>query len=270
MWEGYDCNAVQASDDEVRERTGADYSSNIRLVMLAQSEDGESEDAMSAMSELVGSNRGLVKKIALKFRDRGVELEDLMQIGTIGMIKAVRSFDMSRGTCFSTYAVPLIFGEIRRYLRDDGAIKVGRYYKRLGAAAMSCKNRIFADEGREPRVSEIAEELCVSVEDVAIAIDALSPIASLSDSAYGEDDGVELGATIADEDSLYESERIIDKLALSEAIGRMPTQWQRIVTMRYYRGMTQQQVAELLGLSQVKISREEKKILAHLRECLTV
>ncbi len=266
MWERYDGNAVQAPEYEVSSRASTDYSSNIELVTLAQSDGGESREAMAAMEEIIENNVGLVKKIALRFRDRGVELEDLMQIGTIGMIKAVRSFDVSRGNCFSTYAVPLIFGEIRRYMRDEGPIKVGRYYKRLGAAVMSCKSRILADEGREAHLSEIAEELGVSAEEVAMAIDAVSPLVSLSDNAYGEDDGVELGSTLADEDSLYETQRIIDRLALAEAIGSMPKEWQRIVTLRYYRGMTQQQVADVLGLSQVKISREEKKILAALRE----
>ena len=124
-----------------------DYSLNTELILRAQSEGGESEDAMEALSAIIELNKGLVKKIVLRFKDRGVEEEDLMQIGTIGMIKAVRSFDSDRGTCFSTYAVPLIFGEIRRYLRDEGPIKVGRNYKRLGAAVMNCKNRILAEVG---------------------------------------------------------------------------------------------------------------------------
>ncbi len=262
MWEGYDGNAVQAPEYEV----GTGYSSNLELIAVAQSGDGESEEAMAATARLIENNVGLVKKIALRFRDRGVELEDLMQIGTIGMIKAIRSFDMGRGTCFSTYAVPLIFGEIRRHMRDEGAIKVGRQYKRLGAAAINLRNRILSEEGREARISEIAELLGESVEDVAMAIDATSPIASLSDLAYGDDEGVELEATLADEDSLDEAQRIIDKLALAEAIRSMPQTWQKIVVLRYYRNMTQQQVASRLSLSQVKVSREEKKILAYLRE----
>jgi len=265
MWEGYDGNAVQTPEYEVNVQQG-DYSSNIELVMLAQSDDGESDAAMDAMSRLVENNKGLVKKIALRFRDRGVELEDLMQIGTIGMIKAVRSFDVSRGNCFSTYAVPLIFGEIRRHMRDDGPIKVGRYFKKLGATAINLKNRILAEEGREARISEIAELLGESAEDVAMAMDATSPVVSLSELVYGDEDGVELEATLSDEDSLYETQRIMDKLALAEAIRSMTPTWQKIVVLRYYRNMTQQQVAVRLGLTQVKVSREEKKILAYLRE----
>ncbi|MBO5203202.1 MAG: sigma-70 family RNA polymerase sigma factor [Clostridia bacterium] len=242
------------------------YSANIELIRAAQSEGGESEAAMRATAELLELNKGLLKKIVMRFRDRGVELEDLMQIGTIGMIKAIRSFDLERGTCFSTYAVPLIFGEIRRHIRDEGPIKVGRYYKRLGAELMNCKNRILTEEGRDAHVSELAALCGVSAEEAAMAMDALSPIASLSDSAYGDEEGVELEATIADEEASTESERLIDKIALSQAIGEMPALWQQIVTFRYYRGMTQQQVAAALGVTQVKVSREEKKILEHLRE----
>ena len=268
MWEGYDSNAVQATEHEVTRKSA--YSLNAELIAAAQADGGESDEAMEALSRLVENNMGLVRKIALRFRDRGVELEDLMQIGTIGMIKAVRSFDASRGNCFSTYAVPLIFGEIRRHMRDDGPIKVGRYYKRLGAAALNLRSRILTEEGREAHVSEIAEQLGVSTEEVAVAIDSASPIVSLSDSAYTDEDGVSLESTLADEDSLDEAQRIIDKLALAAAIRYMPQNWQSIVALRYYRGMTQQEVAARLGLSQVKVSREEKKILAYLRKSLSV
>ena len=264
-------NAVQAAERTMSSEQGTEtvkngYSINTELIREAQREGGESEAAMRATSELLELNKGLLKKIVMRFRDRGVELDDLMQIGTIGMIKAIRSFDLERGTCFSTYAVPLIFGEIRRHIRDEGPIKVGRYYKRLGAELMNHKNRILAEEGREARVSELAMLCGVGAEEAAMALDALSPIASLSDSAYGDDEGVELEATIADEESSSESERIIDKIAISQAIEAMPPLWRQIVTFRYYRDMTQQQVAATLGLTQVKISREEKKIMEHLRE----
>ncbi len=266
-------NAVQAAERTMSSGLGTEtakngYSINTELIREAQREGGESETAMRATSELLELNKGLLKKIVMRFRDRGVELDDLMQIGTIGMIKAIRSFDLERGTCFSTYAVPLIFGEIRRHIRDEGPIKVGRYYKRLGAELMNHKNRILAEEGREARVSELAMLCGVGAEEAAMALDALSPIASLSDSAYGDDEGVELEATIADEESSSESERIIDKIAISQAIEAMPPLWRQIVTFRYYRDMTQQQVAAALGLTQVKISREEKKIMEHLRECM--
>jgi RNA polymerase sporulation-specific sigma factor len=266
MWEGYDGNAVQTADGEISTgNSPTDFSDNIELIAIAQSDDGESARAVAATTRLIENNTGLVKKIALRFVGRGVEIEDLEQIGTIGMIKAIRSFDASRGTCFSTYAVPLIFGEIRRHMRDEGPIKIGRYYKRLGAAAVNYKNRVLADEGREVRVSEIADVLGVSAEEVAVAMGATSPIASLSDSAYGDEDGVTLESTLADED---EVQSMVDRLALAEAIKTMPKTWRQIVTFRYYRGMTQQEVARLLGITQVKVSREEKKILEYLREKL--
>lgn len=218
----------------------------------------------AACETLVIENTALVKSIALKFRDRGTELEDLMQIGTIGMLKAIRSFDMERGTAFSTYAVPLIVGEIRRHLRDDGLIRVSRGYKRTGIAIMREKNRIMTEEGREAGVSELAEIVGVSVEEAAISLDAVSPITSLSDNVYGEDSKT-YDAMIPDRAAADEFENINDRIALGLAIAKMPPDWRKIVLLRYYRDMTQQEVANLMGLSQVKVSREEKKIITFLR-----
>ena len=244
--------------------TEREYSENRRLIALAQGEDPIASE--NATAELLRINTGLVRSIALRFRDRGVEQEDLMQIGIMGMIKAIRSFDLERGTCFSTYAVPLIFGELRRHMRDEGPIKVGRYYKQLGTALMNAKHRIMAEEGREPHIGELAALCEVSAEEAAMALESMSPLVSLSDSAFGEEEGVELGSILPDEESSSEIERLCDRIALGQAVSRMPQQWQKIVTFRFYRNKTQQQTAELLGLTQVKVSREEKKILAFLRE----
>ncbi len=222
----------------------------------------------SAEAILVEENLGLVRRIARRFLDRGTEYEDLVQIGTIGMIKAIRSFSLERGTAFSTYAVPLIIGEIRRHLRDDGPIKVSRIYKKQGIALMHEKNRMIAQEGRDPGIAELAARCGVSAPEAAIALDSISPITSLSDFVYGED-SVTYEAVIADADSEDESEKICDRVALAQCIKRLPQLWQKIVLMRYYRNMTQQQTAAVLGLTQVKISREEKKILAFLREELS-
>ena len=156
------------------------YRQNNELIALAQEGD------TSAESELIELNSGLVRTIAFRFRGRGTELEDLIQIGTIGMIKAIRSFALERGTAFSTYAVPLIVGEIRRHLRDDGMIRVSRSYKKLGAQLMRARSEIVAEEQREPSVRELAERCGVSVEEAAISLDAISPIVSLSDFVYGE------------------------------------------------------------------------------------
>lgn len=235
---------------------------NLLLLERVRAGDEKAEE------ELVRDNLGLVRKIALRFLDRGTEYEDLVQIGSIGMLKAIRSFSLERGTAFSTYAVPLIVGEIRRHLRDSGPIKVSRIYKRQGLALMHEKNRIQTGEGREAGIAELAERCGVSVEEAAISLDALSPIVSLSDYVYGEDT-VTVEGVLSDEESERESERICDRVAISQSINRMPPLWRQIVILRYYRNQTQQQVADLLSLTQVKVSREEKKILAFLREELS-
>ena len=235
------------------------YAGNARLIEEAQAGDE------AAMERLIVLNMGLVRSLAVRFKDRGTEMEDLIQIGTIGMIKAIRSFDLARGTTFSTYAVPLIVGEIRRHLRDDGMIKVSRTYRRIGVALMNAQNRIRSEEGRDPTVGELAELCDISPEEAAIALDAIAPVSSLSETVYGEE-GITLEGTIADEDN--DIEKLSDKIALNQAISRMQPLWQKIVLLRYYRDMTQQQTADRLGLSQVKVSREEKKIMAFLREQL--
>ncbi len=231
---------------------------NRELIIKAQSGDE------SAAETLIIENTALVKSIALKFRDRGTELEDLMQIGMIGMLKAINSFQLERGTAFSTYAVPLIVGEIRRHLRDDGLIRVSRGYKRTGITIMREKNRIMTEEGRDAGIAELAQFAGVSVEEAAVALDAVSPVSSLSDNVYGEDSKT-LDSMIPDRESAEELENLTDRLSLGQAINKMPIEWRKIVLLRYYRDMTQQEVAQRLGLSQVKVSREEKKIMAFMR-----
>ena len=251
-------NREQLGDGVVADVRDERFIRNRELICRAQSGDE------SATEALIIENVALVKSIALKFRDRGTEFEDLMQIGTIGMIKAIRSFDSSRGTAFSTYAVPLIVGEIRRHLRDDGLIRVSRGYKRTGMIIMREKNRIMTEEGREASVGELATLAGVSAEEAAIAIDAVSPISSLSDNVYGEDSKT-LDNMIPDREAMDEFENLNDRIALTQAINKMPPDWRKIVLLRYYKDMTQQQVANLMGLSQVKVSREEKKIMSFLR-----
>ena len=221
-----------------------------------------------AESLLVEENMGLVRTVVLRFLGRGTEYDDLMQIGTIGMIKAIRSFSPAFGARFSTYAVPLIVGEIRRHLRDDGPIKVSRIYRKQGIALMREKNRILTEEGREPGIAELAELCSLSREEAAISLDALSPIASLSESIHDEDGGLTLEGTLSDEDSEQETERICDRVAIAQSIGKLPPLWRKIVLLRYFRNMTQQETARELGLSQVKVSREEKKILQNMRLAL--
>ena len=238
------------------------FAQNITLITRAQSGDE------AAMEKLVMDNMGLVRTVAVKFRDRGTEFEDLMQIGTMGMIKAIHSFDTTRGTAFSTYAVPLIVGEIRRHLRDDGLIRVSRGTRHTGMLLMRERARIAAEEGREATVGELASLVGVSVEDAAMALEAMSPVSSLSDNAFGED-SPELGAVIPDRTDADEMARQVDRIALAQVIAQLPPDWKKIILLRYYRDMTQQQVADLLGLTQVKVSREEKKIMAFMRERLS-
>lgn len=248
-------NDIESNEEEARAER---FIRNRNLITRAQGGDEQAAEA------LIVENTALVKSIALKFRDRGTELEDLIQIGTIGMLKAIKSFDVERGTAFSTYAVPLIVGEIRRHLRDDGLIRVSRGYKRTGISIMREKNRIMTEEGREAGIGELAAAVGISVEEAAVAIEAVSPITSLSDNVFGEESKT-YDAMIPDRESADEFENLNDKISLSQAIGKMPSDWQKIVLLRYYRDMTQQQVASIMGLSQVKISREEKKIMVFLR-----
>ena len=237
------------------------YAKNRELIQTAQS--GENAASLAAMEELICNNTGLVRSIAVRFQDRGTELEDLIQIGTLGMIKAIRSFDLSRETTFSTYAVPLIIGEIRRHLRDDGLIKISRGQRKLGMELMNVRNHILTVEGREPRIDELAQLCGVTAEEAAIAIDAVAPISSLSESIGNDDSVLTLESRIAVEDN--EIERLSDSIALEEAMAKLSPLWKKIVLLRYYRNLTQQETAMRLGLSQVKVSREEKKIMAFLR-----
>ena len=208
-----------------------------------------------------------MNSIAMRFYGRGTDIEDLVELGNIGLLKAIRTFDESRNCAFSTYAVPLIFGEIRRFLRDDGPIKVSRAQKRLGAMLMAEKERLQKEGAEDIHISLLAQKCNVTVEEAAEALDAISPISSLSECVYGDEEGMTLEGTLYDED---ENERMLDRLALSVAIDKLPELRKKIILLRYYRNFSQQQTAAALGLTQVKVSREEKKILAFFREELSV
>lgn len=221
------------------------------------------EGDSKALETLVLENTGLVKNIARRFYGRGTEYEDLVQIGTIGMIKAAKSFDAGRGTVFSTYAVPLIIGEIRRFLRDDGIIKVSRDVRKKGSVILHAKEEFQKENLRDPKISELAEICGFSEEEVIYALDASGPVASLQESIGGEDSATIEEVTASDTNEI---EAVIDNIALREAISHLPEMQQRIVHLRFFKELSQQQTAELLGLTQVKISREEKKIFAFLRK----
>lgn len=231
---------------------------NLTLIKDAQAGD------RAAMDKLIAQNMGLVKNVARRFIGRGVEYEDLVQIGTIGMLKAARSFDLSFGTVFSTYAVPLIIGEIRRFLRDDGMIKVSRDLRKKGTVIMKAKEDFAKEHGREPKLSELAAVCAMSAEDIAYALDAVCPVYSLQDTIGNDEDGATLeSVTPANENVI---EEMTDKLALAEAISKLDPRSRQIVKLRFYRDLSQQQTADILGITQVKVSREEKKIFEFLRK----
>ena len=235
------------------------YADNPRLLALAQAGDEK------ALSDLVKNNVGLVRSVAARFPARGYDREELVAVGHLGLLKAIRTFDPARGCTFSTYAVPLIFGEIRRFLRDDGPIKVSREQKRLAALLYAERERAAA-KGEDLRLSELAGRVGVTPEEAADALDALSPIRSLSEYAYSDGEGPTLESTLSDDG---ENERVFDRIALSAAIDRLPAQRKKIILLRYYRDLSQQKVADLLGLSQVKVSREEKRAVEALRRELS-
>lgn len=241
----------------------ADYKNNADLLIRIQNGDKEAE------TELLFANTGLIRSIAMRFRERaaethGCDFEDLMQIGSIGMIKAMKSFDPSYGTAFSTYAVPLIIGEIKRFLRDDGPVKVSRTAKKLGAVLMKTREEFRLANNREPTVDELAVICGASREDICSALLCLKPVCSFSDTV--NDDGVELGELIPSEDDRIEN--MCDRIALREAVDSLPAVWREIIVLRYFKEYSQQRTAEILGITQVKVSREEKKIFKKLKTML--
>ncbi len=215
----------------------------------------------NALSLIIETNLGLVKSIAIRFKDRGVEMEDIIQIGTIGMIKAVRNFDFSFGTKFSTYAVPLIMGEIKKFLRDDGLIKVSRETKRRAVLLLKEKERIFTETGVEPTIKAVADAVGITPEEAAEALESANETVSLSDT---------LGETpvenLVGEDNTPE---IIERLALRQAVESLDAEERNLIYYRYYKGYSQSKTALIFGVTQVKISRTEKKIIEKLKKALT-
>ncbi len=211
-----------------------------------------------ALETFVDENTGLVRSIALRFVGRGVDYEDLCQIGHIGMIKAINNFDISRGFAFSTYAVPLIIGEIKRFLRDDGEIKVGRELKRRAAIVYSEKEKFLLKNGVEPTVSELSKICALSEEETVECITATSGTVSLSEQV-GED------ATLEDFIGRDFTPELNEKIALKQAIERLPLLEKQIILLRYFKNLTQSQTGKVLGLTQVSVSRKENKALLFLK-----
>ena len=228
--------------------------------LFIRAQKGERE----AREELFDKNVGLVHHVVKRFANRGdVETEDLFQIGAMGLLKAIEKFDVDYGVCFSTYAVPLIMGEIRRFLRDDGIIKVSRDIRKKGTAIMKAKEEFIGTHQREPKLSELSEICGMPAEDIVYALDAVCPVYSLQETVGGEEDGTTLENLTPSSEN--EIENMTDKLALSEAIAKLDERSRQIVILRFYKDLSQQQTAEILGITQVKVSREEKKIFEFLR-----
>ena len=225
-------------------------------------EAAKAGDAKAA-EELVEENSGLIWSIARRYFGRGVDADDLFQLGCVGLVKAIRGYDGAYGTRFSTYAVPKISGEIRRFLRDDGAVKVSRGVKERAAAIRNARNELSAELGREPVLSEISERTGISPEDIAVAETATSTADSLQRSA-GED-GLTLENVLGDWSA---EERLLERVSLREALERLGARERQVVALRFYRGMTQAEAAKVLSVSQVQVSRIERRAIEALRESL--
>ena len=233
-------------------------SASEELIRLAQSGNRE------AAERLVSDNSGLIWAVARRFLGRGVETDDLYQLGCMGFLKAVEGFDLSFGTQFSTYAVPKIAGEIRRFLRDDGAVKVSRSIKERAAAIRSCRNQLATSLGREPTIQEISRHTAITPEDIALAETATASTESIQQE-NGEE-GFSLEDVLTDTES---EDKMLEKIALRQAISQLPKRERTVVELRYFHCMTQQRVARLLDVSQVQVSRIEKKAIALLHEMLS-
>ena len=224
------------------------------LIRLAQNGDKEASET------LVRENSGLIWSVARRFLGRGTEGDDLYQLGCLGFLKAVDGFDLEYGTQFSTYAVPKISGEIRRFLRDDGAVKVSRTIKEQAATIKTARSNLTNALGREPTVSELSEKTGFTPEEIALAETATAATESIQRET-GED-GFSLEDVLTDTQT---EESLVEKISLKQAISNLPERERMVIQLRYFHGLTQQRVSTVLQVSQVQVSRIEKKALANLR-----
>ena len=228
------------------------------LTLLDRAQNGDNDACQQVLTE----NVGLIWSIVKRYSGCGVDTDDLYQLGCIGFIKAVKGFDLTYGTQFSTYAVPKIAGEIRRFLRDDGSVKVGRSLREKGQTLFYTRERLRHTLGREPQLSELAQETGMTVEEVAAVELANGPLESLQQETI---DGLTLESTLGTDSP---EEGMVEKIALREAIDSLPERERITILLRFFRGMTQAQTARILKVSQVQVSRLERKGLAKLREIL--
>ena len=227
-----------------------------RITLIRQAQSGD----RTASEMLITENTGLIWSIARRYFGRGVEPDDLFQLGCVGFLKAVEGFDTAYGTQFSTYAVPKIAGEIRRFLRDDGAVKVSRSIKERAAAIKKARERLTGELGREPTVSELSQALDLSAEEIASAETATSAAESIQRQT-GEE-GFSLEDVLCTDGM---EEKLLERMTLQEALKHLGEKERMVIQLRYYHSLTQQRVSEIIGVSQVQVSRIEKKALQQLR-----
>lgn len=230
-----------------------------KLFLKAQGGDKD------AQNEFLSENKGLVYHVVKRFSGRLSDSDDLIQLGMIGLYKALINFDESFNVNFSTYAVPMIAGEIKRFLRDDGMIKVSRSVKELYLRIKYKKSELEISYGRSPKISEIAEALGVKSEEVIYAINASEEISSLDEDVDTGDKKVFLKDKIKDEKTETE-EKIVDKLAIAEMLSALKVRERQVIVLRFFKEMTQQEIAKIIGVSQVQVCRIEKKVLKDLKK----
>lgn len=228
-------------------------------VLIIRSQSGDE----AAKEQLIIENSGLIWSVVRRFIGRGTDPDDLYQLGCLGFLKAVDGFDVNYGTQFSTYAVPKISGEIRRFLRDDGAVKVSRGLKERAATVKTARNQLMHTLGREPTVHEIAVETGISEEEILIAETATADVESIHQS-IGEN-GFSLESVLTD---LQSEESVMERVLLKQAISQLAERDALVIKLRYYHGLTQQRVSKVLHVSQVQVSRIEKKALLQLRKLI--
>ena len=230
------------------------------LALIGRAHQGDKR----AREILTENNMGLVHSIARRFQNRGVEMEDLIQIGCIGLLKAIDKFDTSYDVRFSTYAVPMITGEIKRFLRDDGMVKVSRSLKETAAKAYTVREELFLKEGKEPRMEEIARELGITREELVLAMDSQGQVESLQKTIYQSE-----GNEISLEDKLpleeNQQEMVVNRMFLEQALGTLDRKERELIYLRFFQDRPQSSIAQQMGMSQVQVSRMEKKILNRLR-----
>lgn len=249
-------------DKENLKREEYNYDQNPELLSLARNGDND------AMNKLIEINLPLVASISKKFLNRGYDYEDIFQIGSIGLVKAINNFDLSYNVKFSTYAVPMIMGEIKRFLRDDGMVKVSRNVKSLARKVHYYREQLTSKLKRSPTIEELAEYAGVEKEEIVFAIESASSLQYLYDTIHQDDGAPVLLIDKLSENKSEDDVNLIEKIALKEALRSLDEKARQIIMLRYFKDKTQIQVAKLLGISQVQVSRIEKKVLLQMKKKL--